>query len=192
MANITGDAFADDLFGTANPDLIIGLEGDDFLEGFGDNDLLVGGAGFDEIEGGFGNDNIFGSNGNDELFGEAGDDTLVGGSGDDILNGGGDRSGEDDVLTGGLGADTFVVNDGSFFFGFDYDGPGHATIKDFDFAEGDKIQVLGSESDYSLDKTTNISGDFFENDTQILRNGELVGVVEDTTNVFTSVDFVFV
>ncbi|MEM8676509.1 MAG: calcium-binding protein [Cyanobacteria bacterium P01_G01_bin.67] len=69
-------------------------------------------------------------------FGDAGNDSLTGGKGDDLLEGGDG----DDLLTGGKGADTFVV-------GFD----GIDTIADFNFAEGDIIQLSAQEwgiSDY--------------------------------------------
>ncbi|MEH2257371.1 M10 family metallopeptidase C-terminal domain-containing protein, partial [Nostoc sp.] len=69
-----------------------------------------------------GNDTIVGSSANNVLNGEAGSDTLVGGYGTD-------------VLTGGAGADKFVFN--SKFEGIDI-------IKDFEWREGDKIQISKS------------------------------------------------
>jgi Ca2+-binding RTX toxin-like protein len=55
-------------------------------------------------------------------------DTLIGGNGDDILTGGAGT----DILTGGAGADKFVFN--NKFEGIDI-------IKDFQWTEGDKIQI---------------------------------------------------
>ncbi|MEL7407058.1 MAG: calcium-binding protein, partial [Cyanobacteria bacterium J06558_2] len=63
-------------------------------------------------------------------FGDAGNDTLTGGSGNDILEGGDGN----DLLIGGLGADIFRV-------GFD----GIDTIADFNFAEGDIIQISAQD-----------------------------------------------
>ncbi|WP_292783534.1 M10 family metallopeptidase C-terminal domain-containing protein [Nostoc sp. NMS9] len=69
-----------------------------------------------------GNDTIVGNDTNNVLDGGAGSDTLVGGYGTD-------------VLTGGAGADKFVFN--SKFEGIDI-------IKDFEWTEGDKIQISKS------------------------------------------------
>lgn len=65
-----------------------------------------------------GNDVLDGGDGNDVLYGEGGDDILIGGAGND-------------TLYGGTGADTFV------FTTFD----GVDTVKDFSFAEGDKLDI---------------------------------------------------
>ena len=67
-----------------------------------------------------GNDVLDGGDGNDVLYGEGGDDVLIGGAGNDTLH-------------GGTGADTFVFNS--------LDGTD--TVKDFSFAEGDKLDITG-------------------------------------------------
>ncbi|HEY0832266.1 MAG TPA: calcium-binding protein, partial [Azospirillum sp.] len=59
--------------------------------------------------------------------GGQGDDFIAGNLGDDVLNG----NLGNDTLAGGAGADQFV------FAG----GGGADTINDFDFAQGDRIQV---------------------------------------------------
>ncbi|MGV2390689.1 MAG UNVERIFIED_CONTAM: hypothetical protein LVR29_28170 [Microcystis novacekii LVE1205-3] len=96
-----------------------------------------------------GNDNIFGGNGSDLLIGEAGADTLSGGNNTDYLFGGADNdvllggAGNDlvyggygnDILTGGTGADAFYF--GSLLEGVD-------VIKDFQWIEGDVIQISKS------------------------------------------------
>ena len=61
--------------------------------------------------------------------GGTGYDTLTGGHGDDLLKGGEGN----DLLKGNAGADTFVV------------GLGVDTIVDFNYAEGDKIQIFADE-----------------------------------------------
>ena len=64
----------------------------------------------DEITGGLGNDLIFGGTGDNEIAGGAGDDLLVGGSGtgdDDLLDGGLDA----DTMVGLAGNDTYIVDD---------------------------------------------------------------------------------
>ncbi|HEY9766983.1 MAG TPA: hypothetical protein V6C71_00565, partial [Coleofasciculaceae cyanobacterium] len=77
-------------------------------------------------------------------YGDEGNDSLTGGRGNDLLEGGNG----DNLLTGGEGKDTFVL-------GFD----GIDTIADFNFAEGDKIQIssmeLGASSYDSLNYNAN-------------------------------------
>ncbi|MGB0903476.1 MAG: type I restriction enzyme subunit R domain-containing protein, partial [Mangrovicoccus sp.] len=113
----------------------VGGEGKDSLYGGRDNDTLDGGDGSDFLDGDKGNDSLSGGQGMDTLIGGKGDDTLEGGLNTDILDGGkGDDllyafswAGEpvpaqdanaqvnadepradNDQLTGGSGADTFV------------------------------------------------------------------------------------
>jgi Ca2+-binding RTX toxin-like protein len=67
---------------------------------------------------GGGDDTIYGGDGNDFIFGQEGDDHIYGGAGND-------------TLYGGSGADTF------HYTGND----GHDTIKDFNIAEGDVLDL---------------------------------------------------
>ncbi|MFQ4138723.1 calcium-binding protein [Nodosilinea sp. PGN35] len=165
-----------DVIGTTQADFIAGDFQDNILDGNGGNDVLFGGAG---------NDLLFGGSGNDILLGGSGSDTLIGGSGNDFLNGYGFTLGEFDVLTGGSGADVFVLGDAN---GPYYLGSGYATITDFNFLEGDKIQVTGSASNYSL-SFQDFSGGLSA-DTLIFFGNDLIGVVQDTTNVVPFFDFI--
>ena len=63
-------------------------------------------------------------------YGEYGNDYLMGGYGNDYLDGGYDN----DTLAGGAGADVFFVG-----------SSGIDTIVDFNFSEGDKIQISSQE-----------------------------------------------
>lgn len=76
--NLTGTAFADDLFGAAG------------------NDTLTGGAGEDRLFGEANNDILDGQTGDDKLFGGAGDDTYVLGSSNDSVT---DAAGTRDKIT---------------------------------------------------------------------------------------------
>ncbi|WP_146742525.1 Ig-like domain-containing protein, partial [Lonsdalea quercina] len=91
-------------------------------------DVATSAGGNDTLGGGSGNDILYGQGGNDNLDGGLGDDILYGGSGNDVLKGGVGN----DTLIGGSGADTFVWKAGDT--GFD-------TIKDFNLAEGDRIDL---------------------------------------------------
>ncbi|MDZ8260062.1 calcium-binding protein [Nostoc sp. ChiQUE01b] len=165
---ITGTKYNDVLRGTAGDDILNGGAGDDLLFGSPGNDTFNGGAGTDtliadysqfnngagvvqnqnailssftgksvlnfsnierfEITGTQYSDVLRGAADIDILNGGAGDDALFGGAGNDLLVGGAGN----DILTGGTGADQFVFN--SKVEGLD-------VIKDFNWVEGDKIQI---------------------------------------------------
>ncbi len=136
----------DSVSGSVGDDWVFGENGADTLSGGGGNDALFGGAGHDEIIGGYGNDILAGGTGIDALFGGAGHDVITGGDDIDVdyLNGGaGDdhlTAGQFDKLSGGTGADTFVVAVDA-----------QAEVMDFDATE-DVFQVL-----YSGDNAPNLS-----------------------------------
>lgn len=103
--------------------------------------LLYGGAGNDWVQAVGGKTNTLdGGDGNDTLIGDTGSDTLTGGAGNDRLVA---RLGKD-VETGGSGADKFVF----------YKGDTTASlstadvITDFRRADGDKIDVIGTNVSY--------------------------------------------
>ena len=92
------------------------------------------------ISGNNSNNYLWGADGNDIINGGAGADTLVGGTGNDSLTGGTGN----DSLTGGSGADILWGGTGADKFIFNYLFEGIDIIKDFQWTEGDKIQVSGS------------------------------------------------
>jgi T1SS-143 domain-containing protein len=186
--NMNGNGGGDWLYGRGGNDTIHGNDGNDYLDGgigndtlYGDigNDELVGREGDDTLRGGEGSDKLFGDgastdtySGNDSLYGEGGDDFLYGRRGDDMLDGGigndslfGDQGNDtliggagndhliggqgNDILTGGTGADTFwfmAVNEGV------------DRIKDFNKAEGDKLELSNVVSNF--DPVTDAINDF--------------------------------
>jgi Ca2+-binding RTX toxin-like protein len=122
IENLGGSGQNDSLFGDNNANVLDGLDGDDTLLGFGGDDIL------------YGDGRSLGGN-----------DVLHGGAGHDILNGG--RGG--DTLTGGLDADTFIWEStadsaGSIPSGIDFANTD--VILDFNFAEGDRIDVQGVDA----------------------------------------------
>jgi Ca2+-binding RTX toxin-like protein len=166
--NLQGMGGTDTLSGGDGNDRIEGGDGDDYLYG-GDNygnlddgnDTLNGGSGNDYLSGGDGNDGLNGDAGDDELYGDDGNDTLNGGSGNDYLSGGdgNDRltgfgsvgldASEYDELSGGGGADRFVLGNSSTPF-YVESGDGYAVITDYSRREGDAIEVYGKTGRYSL------------------------------------------
>jgi Ca2+-binding RTX toxin-like protein len=86
-----------------------GGDGDDVIDGSAGNVVLqaFGGTGNDVLTGGSKGDTLAGGDGDDTLSGGRGSDTLDGGNGNDVLDDG-VTDGEQDLLIGGAGADTFV------------------------------------------------------------------------------------
>jgi len=153
-------------------------------------DVLTGSASNDLLSGLNANDQLFGNAGNDKLLGGAGNDTLIGGDGNDFLDGfSGGQTSELDVLTGGAGSDTFCLGDrarGSFYTG---NSSTNAVITDFDFRY-DYIQAQGAASDYRL-QTGNWGGSAAM-DTALYKGNDCIALIQDTTNINFSRDFVFV
>jgi Ca2+-binding RTX toxin-like protein len=137
----------------------------------------------------------------DNLFGSKGNDALIGGDGDDRLKAYGGSKKEVDILTGGEGADTFVLGDlnaqGRSDFGASYQGSGHAIITDFD-QSSDKIQLLKNNlGDYNLKLEDKHIGSA-SLDTTIAYKGDLIAYVQDvdltslSSNLATNPAFTFV
>ena len=144
IENVTGSAYADDLWGNDGVNLLRGMDGNDSLKGFGGNDNLEGGDGNDNLYGNDGIDVLHGENGNDNLFGGNQNDNLAGGAGNDTLNG---NAGAD-TLTGGTGADTFV-----------FSATAETTVGAFDDID-DLSEIEGDKIDLSaIDANTLVGGD---------------------------------
>lgn len=167
-----------------------GDTGNDFLDARNSSTPIYasGGWGQDTLIGGLGDDYLVGNEDNDTLQGCNGNDTLLGGSGSDWLDGYG-GSVEYDTLDGGSDytTDYFVLGDASGAF---YLGNGYATIVNWEY-QYDYITVNGWASQYSL-QFGNFSSGSAAQDTAILCNGDLIGIVADSTNVNIQRDFRFV
>jgi hypothetical protein len=160
-------------------------------DGFAFTDSLtsieqIRGSAFDDDMTGDTGDEVFdGRSGNDDLDGGAGNDFLRGNDGNDTLTGG---VGEDQ-MQGDTGADTFVFNPG------DSTGTsvGGDRILDFNFGEGDRIDISGYAS--SIQSTTDFvqfSYDGINNNTIIeVTTGEQILVLgQDITGLGDSA-FIF-
>ena len=114
---------------------LTGTAGNDTLIATGSsNTTLTGNAGHDILIGNVGNNTLNGGDDNDRLYGQGGNDTLNGGNGNDILYGGKGN----DTLWGNAGADTFAWAAGDIGTTLQ---PDLDTIKDFNLAEGDKVDA---------------------------------------------------
>ena len=124
-----------------NFEAVRGSWADDFIEGDDGNNILDDGGSFGTQD----NDTIFGLGGDDTIRIKAGQDTVDGGSGADRIEVRGFNM-DDHQLTGGADGDTFV---------FDLHGRQSgkaATITDFDWREGDIIEI-DSRYDFVKDYT---------------------------------------
>lgn len=143
--------------------------------------VVLGTGGNETLYGSNGKDYLFGNAGNDYLVGKWGNDTLSGGSGNDALVGYGGALYEQDILTGGRGADKFVLGNSAYGTYYLNDGNyGYAVIRDFNHRERDKIQMSGKLSDYSVAKRSYGIGTAAK-DTAIFYKNDLVAVIQDTT-----------
>ena len=97
---------------------------------------------------------------------------------------------EVDTLSGGAGADRFNLGlkDANLVF-YIGNGNSYAIITDFSSQQGDKIGFFGSLSNYALVQNSNVSGGSAL-DTQIFYQNDLIAIVQDTTTVSLSSDFV--
>lgn len=178
-AKANGNALNNEITGNDFRNEINAGSGHDIIRGMGGNDRIKAGRGTDKVFGGTGNDVLFGNTGSDRLFGEGGDDSLIGFGG---------STADNDTMTGGAGADTFYLgNARTVFYTL---GNTFGRIMDFSRAEGDKVAVSGSVGGYQLDKTASVIGSSGALDTRILFNGDVIGVIADTTDISLTADFV--
>ncbi|MFM7438910.1 MAG: Ig-like domain-containing protein, partial [Snowella sp.] len=123
--------------------------GSDTVYGNGGNDTLSGGTGSDQLYGGIGDDTLKGGSGHDFLYGEDGNDALYGGAGNDLFDGGNGNDSffptADDEMEPDLGEDTWSGRSGADQFNIGrFDFAGYATIMDFNYDEGDRINNLNN------------------------------------------------
>lgn len=153
--------------------------------------ILVGNEANQKLNGKGGDDRLAGMGGNDVIVGGVGDDELLGFYFNSLFSPGDSTPNERDTLKGGRGADTFILGlDGGGVEVVGYLGNGHALIADFNRSHNDIIQVVGSRDNYSIDKSANVIGKG-DRDARIFRNGDLIAILKDTTQVNFS-DFSFV
>jgi hypothetical protein len=174
-ANIMGTDKGNYLEGDITNNEIVALAGSDVVKGKGGADRIYGGSGKDLLYGGRGNDLLFGGEGSDRLVGGRGNDQLTGVQFD------GQKPGflEIDVLEGRSGADTFILGNQTTVFYLGKVGTSdlsqdYAVIKDLDLAQGDKIQLSGTASDYTLKSGAKGMGLYANNEGQ----SDLIAVIE--------------
>jgi Ca2+-binding RTX toxin-like protein len=168
---LSGGAKEDTLAGMAGSDMLNGGSGADKLWGGSGNDNLSGGTGDDLLVGGFGADRMTGGNGNDTLLSrsDAGEmvaaqdgttqifadetaafkavnDTLTGGAGGDTFRFEGMVNAKDEIVAKHVNDDgtidwVGVTGENNDVHDHWVDGFGNDVIRDFNRAQGDKIEI---------------------------------------------------
>jgi len=166
-----GGAKEDTLAGMAGNDMLNGGSGADKLWGGSGNDNLSGGTGNDLLVGGFGADRVDGGSGNDTLLSRSDSGEMVAAQDGKTIIFGAESAAfkaANDVMTGGAGADTFrfelqvnakdeivakhvnadgtidwvgVTGENNATHDHWVDGFGNDVIRDFNRAQGDKIEI---------------------------------------------------
>ncbi|WP_448265172.1 calcium-binding protein [Nostoc sp. DSM 114159] len=179
----------------------IGNSLNNFLFGNTSNNTINARAGDDTLDGNNGDDILNGEDGNDSLQGGPGNDILNGGSGNDILIGTFPGSpfppglGETDTLTGGPGADRFILGDAENVFYDDNNttNPGFGdlvTITDFNPSQ-DRIELNGFSQDYRLQVVGSNTRIFL--DKLGAEQDEIIGIVQGVVGLTLDSDsFTFV
>lgn len=164
---------ADTIAGMAGNDMLDGGSGDDKVWGGSGNDRLNGGTGADLLVGGFGADRMEGGNGADVLLSRSDAGEMVAaqdGTTQIFANETAAFTAVNDTLVGGRGADTFrfetylnapdeiiakhvnadgtvdwagVTGENNNVHDHWLDGFGNDVIRDFNRAQGDKIEIAG-------------------------------------------------
>jgi Ca2+-binding RTX toxin-like protein len=137
------------------------------------------------------NDVFFGGAGNDTLLGGTGSDRLNGGTGNDTLNGLADpfsriRGFSDgfDVLTGGSGADTYALGNGTNYLGEEF-----AEIIGFSQSQGDKL-LVSDPTIYRIERTASSLAGNATLDTAIYQGDDMIALLVDRPNFDAASGFI--
>ena len=180
---------ADSVAGMAGNDMLSGGDGNDKVWGGSGNDTLDGGSGNDLLVGGFGADRMNGGNGNDVLLSrsDAGEmvaaqdgktqifaaetaafkavnDTLTGGAGGDTFRFEGMVNAKDEIVAKHVNADgtidwVGVTGENNAVHDHWVDGFGNDVIRDFNRAQGDKIEISAHTAEVKSIEYKDSNGD---------------------------------
>jgi Ca2+-binding RTX toxin-like protein len=209
--NLRGRGGDDVLYGNGGNDNLNGGSGDDELYGGGGNDSCIedscrdsrAARSFDrpsrisrskrlqqtssDFSSTSNNDILRGRGGEDIIVGGVGNDVLLGGIGDDLLIGVTPQSdnpgfGEQDTLTGGAGADRFVLGTTNSVFYASENDSDRAIIIDLNTSE-DKVQLNGFVDNYDIDSVDAIGSGVDDTRLFVLIPGigrKLIAIFQDT------------
>jgi Ca2+-binding RTX toxin-like protein len=177
---LAGMAGNDTLNGGSGNDKIWGGSGNDRLSGGTGNDLLVGGFGADVMDGGAGNDVLLSrsdagemvaaQDGKTQIFAaesaafKAVNDTLIGGAGADTFRWEMNVNAKDEIVAKHVNADgtidwVGVTGENNDVHDHWVDGFGNDVIRDFNRAQGDKIEISGHTAEVKSIEYKDSNGD---------------------------------
>ena len=177
---VSGMAGNDTLNGGSGNDKVWGGSGNDNLDGGNGNDLLVGGFGADKMNGGAGNDVLLSrsdagemvaaQDGKTQIFAQetaafkAVNDTLTGGAGGDTFRFEGMVNAKDEIVAKHVNADgtidwVGVTGENNAVHDHWVDGFGNDVIRDFNRAQGDKIEISAHTAEVKSIEHKDSNGD---------------------------------
>jgi Ca2+-binding RTX toxin-like protein len=177
---VAGMAGNDMLNGGSGNDKVWGGSGNDQLSGGSGNDLLVGGFGADKLDGGTGNDVLLSrsdagemvaaQDGKTQIFADetaafkAVNDTLTGGRGADTFRFEGMVNAKDEIVAKHVNADGTidwhgVTGENNAVHDHWVDGFGNDVIRDFNRAQGDKIEISAHTAEVKSIEHLDSNGD---------------------------------
>ena len=168
-----------------NRNLLLGSTVNTIIQGYAGNDTLVAGSQNSLIIGGAGNDSLTGGSGKDVLVGVDPNSTTAG-------------RGEIDTLTHSGQGDRFILGDSNQVYYNDGNSTNrglddYAKIVGFSATTGDKIQLKGKATDYSIDTSpvSGVAGTAIYNN--LFGQPELIGIVQNVSGLnLTSAAFSYV
>ena len=177
---IAGMAGNDTLNSGSGDDKVWGGSGNDNLSGGGGADLLVGGFGADRMDGGSGNDvllsrsdageTIAAQDGKTQIFTDevaafkAANDVLTGGGGADTFRFEAYLNGKDEIVAKHVNADgtidwAGVTGENNNVHDHWLDSFGNDVVRDFNRAQGDKIEIAGHTTEVKSIEYKDSNGD---------------------------------
>ena len=178
--DVSGMAGNDTLSGGSGADKLWGGSGNDNLSGGTGADILVGGFGADRMDGGAGNDVLLSrsdagemvaaQDGTTQIFAEetaafkAVNDTLVGGGGGDTFRFEGNVNAKDEIVAKHVNDDgtidwVGVTGENGATHDHWVDGFGNDVIRDFNRAQGDKIEISAHTAEVQSIQYKDSNGD---------------------------------
>ncbi len=178
--DVSGMAGNDTLSGGSGTDKLWGGSGNDNLSGGTGTDILVGGFGADRMDGGAGNDVLLSrsdagemvaaQDGTTQIFAEetaafkAVNDTLIGGGGGDTFRFEGNVNAKDEIVAKHVNDDgtidwVGVTGENNATHDHWVDGFGNDVIRDFNRAQGDKIEISAHTAEVQSIQYKDSNGD---------------------------------
>jgi Ca2+-binding RTX toxin-like protein len=175
-----GSSDHDHLNGTTSNNTLFGGAREDTLAGMAGNDTLNGGSGADRMDGGTGNDTLLSrsdagemvaaQDGKTQIFAQetaafkAVNDTLIGGAGGDTFRFEGMVNAKDEIVAKHVNADgtidwVGVTGENNATHDHWVDGFGNDVIRDFNRAQGDKIEISAHTAEVKSIQYKDSNGD---------------------------------